>query len=633
MAMSEMKILKAKLPKQELDKLLKIDNPKVHQFVAKYIDYCEPDKVMVCSDTPQELEFIRQEAVAAGEERKLKLEGHTIHFDSALDQGRDKANTKILVPKMVDFGLDLNATDRVDALEEIHSLLKGMMKGKTMFIRFFVLGPTGSDFTIPCLQITDSSYVCHSEDLLYRQGYNEFVRLGRTGDFLKFVHAQGELENAVCKNITLRRIYIDLEDETVFSLNTQYGGNTIGLKKLALRFAIQHADREGWLAEHMFLMGVHGPKKRVTYFSGAFPSLCGKTSTSMITGETIIGDDIAYLKNFDGKVRAVNVEKGIFGIIQGVNSVDDPILWKALHSPGEIIFSNVLLTEDGDAYWTGNDTPPPKKGVNFAGEWFPGKKDKKDKEIPPSHPNARVTLELKLLQNLDKELDNPYGVEVGGIIYGGRDSDTWPPVEESFNWAHGVITKGAGLESETTAATLGQEGIREFNPMANIDFLSIPIGQYIKNHLDFGAKLSTPPRIFSVNYFLRDKNGKWLNHKTDKAVWLKWMEMRVNNEVQAIRTPTGFVPKFEDLKKLFNTVLKREYAKEDYLKQFSLRVPQYIGKMARIEEIYRMIKDAPAIVCQVLEDQTDRLKKAQAKFGDLIPPESWLDFPAPNQDT
>jgi len=623
MADMEMKILKAKLGKKDLDKLMRINNPKVHQFIAKYIEYCEPSKVFVCSDTAEELAFIREGAVGAGEEKKLKLEGHTLHFDSALDQGRDKANTKILVSRMVDFGLDLNATDRVEALEEIHTMLKAMMKNATMFVRFFVLGPVGSGFTIPCLQLTDSSYVCHSEDLLYRQGYQEFARLGRNGHFMKFVHAQGELQNFVCKNTSSRRIYIDLEDETAFSLNTQYGGNTIGLKKLALRFAIQRADREGWLAEHMFLMGVHGPKDRVTYFSGAFPSLCGKTSTSMITGETIIGDDIAYLKNVEGKVRAVNAEKGIFGIIQGVNSADDPILWKALHGPGEVIWSNVLMTEDGEVFWLGKDRPAPQKGVNFQGEWFPGKKDKKDKEIPASHPNARVTLELKLLQNLDPELDNPAGVELGGIIYGGRDSDTWPPVEESFDWIHGVITKGASLESETTAATLGQEGIREFNPMANIDFLSIPIGQYIKNHLEFGEKLKDPPKIFSVNYFLRSKDGQWLNHKTDKAVWLKWMELRVHGEVDALKTPTGMVPKYDDLKRLFQQALKRDYTREDYLNQFSLRTRQYLSKMKRVDEIYRMIKGAPSIIAQALEEQQDRLKKAQSKFGDLISPEKW----------
>ena len=618
--------LNQKLEKRDLEKLLKVKNSLIHQFVAKYIELCQPDKVFVCTDDPKDIAFIREEAIRTGEEKKLKIEGHTAHFDNYYDQARDKANTKFLVSKPIDFGPDINSMDRKQGLEEIHQLLRGIMRGHTMFVRFFVLGPKNSEFSIPCLQLTDSSYVAHSEDLLYRQGYEEFVRLGEQARFFKFVHSQGELEGAVSKNLHLRRIYIDLEDETVYSVNTQYGGNTIGLKKLALRLAIQRADREGWLAEHMFLMGVHNVNnpQRVTYFTGAFPSLCGKTSTSMLAGETIVGDDIAYLRIIDGKVRAVNVERGIFGIIQGINSKDDPILWKALHSPGEIIFSNVLVTEDGGVYWIGKDGEVPERGVNHSGEWWKGKKDEKGNEIPPSHPNARFTLDLKLLENLDPELENPKGVEVGGIIYGGRDSDTWPPVEEAFDWVHGVITKGASLESETTAATLGKEGVRKFNLMANLDFLSIPIGKYIQNHLDFGAKMEKPPKIFSVNYFLRDKNGEFLNEKSDKAVWLKWMELRAHNEVPAVRTPTGLVPRYEDLKELFQKVLGKDYPQEAYKKQFQVRVPECLAKLDRIEKIYReMVKDTPAVLFKVLEEQRKRLMEAKERFGDYIEPEKF----------
>ena len=623
MAGSGMDLLRARLRKEDFEKLTRIKNPTVHQFIAKYVELCEPAEVFICSDTKKEIGQVREEAIKRGEEKKLKISGHTIHFEHINDQGRDKANTRLLVPKLIDLGLDINITERKGALEEIHSLLKGMMKSAKMFVRFFVLGPRNSVFSIPCVQITDSAYVAHSEDLLYRLGYEEFVRLGEKANFMKFVHSQGELENFVCKNIPLRRIYIDLEDETVYSLNTQYGGNTIGMKKLALRFAIKRADKEGWLAEHMFLMAVHHKSGRVTYFAGAFPSLCGKTSTSMMKGETIVGDDIAYLRIVNHKVRAVNIEKGMFGIIQGINSVDDPLIWNALTNPGEVIFSNVLVTPEGEVYWTGKDAPLSERGVNYAGEWFPGKKDAKGKDVPISHPNARFTLSLDLLNNLDPELDNPEGVEVGGIIYGGRDSDTWPPLEESFDWVHGVITKGASLESETTAATIGQEGVREFNPMANIDFLSISAGRYIKNYLDFGAKVKNPPKIFSVNYFLKDKNGNWLNERNDKAVWLKWMELRVHNEVSAIKTPTGLIPKYEDLKGLFKEVLNKNYSKEDYEKQFSLRVPEYLAKMERVEQIYRKMSDAPEVLFKVVGEQKKRLIEAREKLGDYIPPEKW----------
>jgi phosphoenolpyruvate carboxykinase (GTP) len=617
-------ILQSKLESGELKKLERIDNPGILEFVATYIDVCGPDRVFVCTDSAEDIAFVREEAVRSGEERKLKIAGHTIHFDNYYDQGRDKQNTKLLISREIEFGAGVNVMDREEGLKEIHELMKGIVRsGGTMYVLFFALGPKGSEFSIPCLQMTDSAYVAHSDHLLYRSGYEEFIRLGQDARLFKFVHSQGELEGAVSRNLEKRRIYIDLDGETVYSANTQYGGNTIGLKKLAFRLAIQRADREGWLAEHMFVMGAHGPRGRVTYFTGAFPSLCGKTSTSMIAGETIVGDDLAYLKIVDDEVRTVNVEKGVFGIIQGVNSVDDPIFWKTLHNPGEIIFSNVLVTDDGEVHWIGKDGDVPEKGENHSGEWHPGKKDREGNEIPVSHPNARFTLDLRLLENLDAELDNPEGVTLGGIIYGGRDSDTCVPVEESFDWAHGVVTKGASLESETTAATLGQEGVRKYNIMANLDFLSIPIGKYIQNHLDFGVRLNRPPKIFGVNYFLLDEKGNFLNEKVDKGVWLKWMELRVHEEVDAVKTPTGLIPIYEDLKALFERVLEKDYSKEDYIRQFTVRVPELLAKIDRIEHIYNhQVKDTPKVVLKILKDQRERLIKARKKLGDYISPEN-----------
>jgi phosphoenolpyruvate carboxykinase (GTP) len=407
-------------------------------------------------------------------------------------------------------------------------------------------------------------------------------------------------------------------------MNTQYGGNTIGLKKLAMRLAIHRCAQEGWLVEHMLLMGVQGPGGRISYFTGAFPSMCGKTSTAMITGETIIGDDIAYLRIIHGAIRAVNVEAGIFGIIEGINETNDPLQWAALTHPAEIIFSNVLITPENEAYWSGKSGVKPKKGVNFSGDWFEGKIDSSGMRIPPSHKNARFTFRLEILPNVDAHLHDSHGVQVHGIIYGGRDSDTSVPVEESFDWTHGIVTKGACLESETTAATLGKEGIRVFNPMSNIDFLSIPIGKYVQNNLDFGVKLPTHPRIFSVNYFLKDKNGVWLNEKNDKAIWLKWMERRVNGEVDALHTPTGRVPRYDDLQKLFKIVLQKQYDKQDYIKQFTTRVPENLAKIQRMETLFRTrILDAPAVVFTVLRDQQERLLDAQHTYGDYISPEQF----------
>lgn len=621
--------LKERIDRNSLDKLMEVNNTSICKFISQYIELCNPNKVFVCADTPQDFNYIRESALRSGEERKLEIPGHTIHFDNYYDQGRDKKNTGILVPPGVNLGKSIETKERAKALEEIHEILKDIMKGKEAFICFFCLGPTESEFSIPCIQISDSSCVAHSEIILYRPGYKEFIKRGPNARFFRVVHSQGELdERKTCKNLDKRRIYIDLEENIVYSTNTQYGGNSIGLKKLAMRLAIHLGSKEGWLTEHMLVMGIHGPKGRVTYFTGAFPSLCGKTSTAMLEGETVVGDDIAYLHKKSGEVRAVNVEKGVFGIIQGVNSKDDPFLWKAFHSPGEIIFSNVLVTPERHVHWIGKDGEVPPKGENHSGEWWIGKEDKDGKEILCSHPNARLTIALDMFENLDPRLNDPAGVVVGGMVYGGRDSDTWVPVEESFDWTHGIITKGASLESETTAATLGKEGIREFNPMSNLDFLSIPVGKYIQINLDFARDLKKPPKIFSVNYFLKGKDGKFLNEKTDKRVWYKWMELRVHNEIEAIETPVGRIPRYEDLKKLFKEVLNKNYKKEDYIEQFTIRISENLAKIDRIIDIYKTkVYDTPQIVFEVLEAERRRLLDYQKKYGHYIEPDALAHHP------
>ncbi|MBN1899080.1 MAG: phosphoenolpyruvate carboxykinase (GTP) [Spirochaetes bacterium] len=622
-----MDLLKSKLDKAHLKKLETINNKHVNEFLKKVITLCHPKDVYVCDGSDRDVKDIKDQSLAHGEERKLKWEGHTIHFDGYYDQARDKENTKFLVSENVNFDPNLNQTDRKKGLAELNEIFKGIMKDHTLYVLFFCLGPTDSRFSLPALQITDSTYVAHSEILLYRQGYEQFKKLkgSASADFFRFLHSEGELEGNVSKDIEKRRVYIDVEENIVYSVNTQYGGNTLGLKKLAMRLAINKGYREGWLTEHMFLMGVNGPGKRKGYFTGAFPSLCGKTSTSMLPGETIVGDDIAYLRIIKDKVHAVNVEKGMFGIIDGVNEKDDPILWKVLNRPYEVIFSNVLITEENLPFWKGKDPHIPEKGFNHSGQWYLGKTDSKDNEIPPAHKNARFTVSLDTLENVDENLDNPKGVEVAGIIYGGRDSDTSVPVEESFDWAHGIVTKGAALESETTAATLGKVGIRKFNPMSNLDFLSIPIGAYVEHNLKFGKKVSKPPRIYSVNYFLKDDQGNFLNSKTDKSIWIKWMAWRCHNDVKGIKTPTGIIPLYEDLKDLFKKVLDRNYTQDDYIKQFTVRIPENLAKIERVVNIYKKkVADAPQIIFKLLEEQKKRLLDAQNKMGDYISP---LDLP------
>ncbi len=612
--------LKTKCDEENYKKLMELNNPKLHNFIAKYVELCNPLSVFVRTDSLEDTRYIRDKAKELEEETQLLIDGHTVHFDGYFDQARDKENTKFLVTKDLSLGPDINSIDRQVGLVEIQELLKDIMDGKEMFILFLCLGPINSDFSIYAVQITDSCYVAHSEDILYRPAYQVFKRKGSDIEFFKYVHSAGELEGNVSKNIDKRRVYIDFAENIVYSVNTQYAGNTVGLKKLSLRLAIRKADKEGWLAEHMFVMGVYGPDERKTHFTGAFPSFCGKTSTCMVRGENILGDDIAYLRKRRGKVFAVNVERGIFGIIKDVNPEDDPLIWEILTTPGQVIFSNILV-KDGVPYWQGDRRLPPDEGINFSARWFKDKIDEKGSPIPYAHPNARYTIRLRSLKNCDPQLEDPEGVVVKGIIYGGRDSDTLPPVFESFDWVHGVITIASSLESETTAATLGKGGVRRFNLMANLDFLSIPIGKYIQNHLDFVKDLEKPPLIFGVNYFLKGQNSNYLTGMQYKRVWLKWMELRVHNDIEAIKTPIGFFPRYQDLKKLFKEVLNKDYPEEDYRKQFTLRIPENMAKIERIVEIYKTkAADSPDILLKLLQEQKQWLEKIKVRYGDYVAP-------------
>ncbi|MBC7190032.1 phosphoenolpyruvate carboxykinase (GTP) [Candidatus Aerophobetes bacterium] len=614
-------VLKPKLSKEDYRKLCAIKVPRAIEFIIDSAKLCQPDRIFICSDSPEDIAYVREQAIESGEEKPLAIPGHTYHFDGIKDQSRDREATKYLVPKGEYLSRALNQVDRDTGLAEIRGLLKHSMKGKTMIVRFLSLGPAGSIFSIPCLQCTDSWYVAHSEDLLYRSAY-EIFREGKVGEELFCVlHSAGELdENMISKNPDKKRIYIDYTENIIYSVNTQYGGNTIGFKKLALRLTIRKAHREGWLAEHMMLMGVHGPGRRKTYFAGAFPSACGKTSTAMLPGETILGDDIAYLRNIGGICRAVNAETGIFGIIQNVNPKDDPIIYKALTSPGEVIFSNVLV-KDGRPYWLGMGCELPKEGINFSGVWYEGKTDENGNPIPPAHKNARYTISLRALENADSELDNPEGVELGGILYGGRDSKAYVPIQQGFDWNHGIIAYGAALETETTYATTGKEGIPEINIMSIQDFISIPLGEYLKNYIEFGKKLKKPPLVFGVNYFLKGKDGRFLNDVQDKHVWVKWAELRVHGDVGAIKTPTGFVPKYEDLRRLFREVLNKDYSEDDYIAQFTIRVPENLAKIERVEKFYREEGSSmPDELFEVLASQRERLISAQKLFGDYISP-------------
>ncbi len=610
------------IDQENLKKLYDLRNEHVLKIVTEFVSICKPSKVTVITDLKEDIDYCRLRAIEIGEEIKLATEGHTTHFDgfftmSNHDQARDKENTKVLVPRGHYRPPAINTIDREKGLEEILEIMEGCMEGHECIVRFFCLGPKNSKFSILALQLTNSFYVAHSEDLLYRSGYEEFKKLDGSKDFFYFIHSSGELtgEVPVTKNLDKRRIYIDLVESRVLSVNNQYAGNSLGLKKLALRLAIYKSNNEDWLTEHYFILGVHPKRKnRVSYLCGAFPSACGKTSTAMLPGQTIVGDDIAYLRVWeDGYAHAVNIERGIFGIIKDVDAKDDPVIFEALTTPRETIFSNILIAEELP-YWIGDGRPIPEKGVNYSGEWYKGKKDKNNKEIPHAHPNARYTIRMEELDNVDPNLHNPNGVPVLGIFYGGRDSDTMPPVLESLSWEYGVFL-GASIESETTSATLGAEGVRNVNPMSNLDFLVISLGKYLKNHLKFGTRLKFCPKVFATNYFLKNKDGKYLNGILDKLCWVIWSEGRTHNDFEAIKTPIGYIPKYLDLKTLFKQYLDKEYTEKDYVEQFSIRIKNILEKLDRIEHIYKKEKDVPKFFWNILSNQRISLKNLKKEYG------------------
>jgi len=614
-------ILKAALDEDHLRRLLAVGNPRLNAFIATAVELCEPVRVWVGTDSEEDAEYTRRMALEIGEEKALDTAGHSVHFDGIRDQGRDRERTKYLVPEGETLSKSLNQTDRESGLAEILGLLKGSMKGRTLIVRLMTLGPQDSEFSVLCVECTDSFYVSHSLDLLYRRGYEAFRNAVPEAPFIATLHSAGKLdERMVSAEPDKKRIYIDYGTETVYSVNTQYAGNTVGLKKLALRLTIRKANREGWLAEHMFLMGVKGPGGRKTYFAGAFPSACGKTSTAMLPGETIVGDDIAFFRAVNGHCMAVNAESGIFGIIRSVNAKDDPAIWNALHKSGEIIFSNILM-KDGKPYWLDMGQDTPDSGENFSGAWSKGKKDANGEEIPLAHKNARYAMTLRSLENCDPEVENPEGVELAGIMYGGRDAKAYVPCQQSFGWEHGVVAYGAALETETTFATVGKEGVPEINLMSIQDFVAIALGKYVRNNLDFAGKLERPPLVFGVNYFLRDESGEFLNAIRDKHVWVKWMELRAHGEAGALAAPTGLIPRYEDLKRLFKQVLDKDYTQEDYVKQFTIRVPENLGKLDRVEAFHRdEVENAPEEVFRVFAEQRKRLGEARKTFGDRISP-------------
>ncbi|HOU39137.1 MAG TPA: phosphoenolpyruvate carboxykinase (GTP) [Treponemataceae bacterium] len=620
-------VLQGLMDDKSFSKLAALKNEKVMEFLGTFAEHCEPASIYVCDDSKEDNLYVRKQALEKGEEFPMANSEQTIHWDGYGDQARDKKNTKFMVYKEnLDRMKSLNSVEYEEGLAEIMTISKGIMKGKDVVVLFFSEGPTESPFTIPCVQFTDSWYVAHSEMILYRTAYSHFLKMkdGDKGNFFRFVHSAGELDERNCtKNLDKRRIYMDTQNNIVYSMNDQYAGNSVGLKKHSMRLAINKSGKEGWLCEHMFVMAaIDNEKKRKTYFCGAYPSACGKTSTAMIPGEQIVGDDIAYFRNINGEFRAVNVEFGMFGIIKDVNAKDDPLIFENLMKNQEVIFSNVLQGPDKKPYWLGMGVEAPAEGKNHFGNWKKGIKDDKGNEVDVAHGNARYTMRLDYLANIDKGgFEGKEGVKVEGILYGGRDSDTTVPVEESPSWKDGILLKAATLESETTSATLGAEGVRNPSPMANLDFVSYPLGEYTMNNIKFGEGVKNTPKVFSNNYFMRNKDGNFMTSKLAKKVWLHWAEGRIHGEYESHDTPTGKIPLYKDLKELFKKHLNEDFSEEDYTYLFTFRCTKWIEKLERTKAFYaKMDASTPKEIFEYWDAAIARIGAAKEKYGDEIKP-------------
>jgi len=623
-------IFKEKMDQQNLSKISQIKNSEVLFKIANAISMCNPDQVFINTGSEEDISYIRDLAIKKGEESKLLMKDHTIHFDLKEEQGRIVNQTFYIANEDEHVSSLANKKLRNDALIDIKEKMSDIMKGMVMIVGFYIRGPVGAKASNPALEITSSAYVSHSAEILYRNAFNHFDNeILRLGHFFTNVHSEGlnrpeDLPNA--------RVYMDRSFQTTYSFNCTYAGNTLLLKKGNHRFAVDKAvyeNRGNQLSEHMFLTGIEGTNKRITWFSGAAPSGCGKTTTAM-AGSHFIGDDLTQMWiDENGIIRSINPECGIFGIVDDVNEDGDPVLMKVLRNEGaEVIWSNVLVDEKGIPHWNGNGQKQPDKGINFQGEWVRGKKDGSGNEIPISHPNARCTIKSISLSNYSKRAEDPQGVETRVITYSGRDSNTMPPVWQAVNSDDGVVI-GASIVSESTATEVGVTGVKRA-PWANAPFIPGSLGDYMDAQFKFfnNNKINKDykPVIAGLNYFLTHEarggsSKKLLGEKRDVKVWLGWLELRVHNEIEAIKTPIGYIPEYNDLKNLFMTKINKEYPKELYDMQFSLYIDNIIARIVLQENAYKKELNIPELLFKIYDRQKNELLSLKEKCGSIVKPD------------
>jgi phosphoenolpyruvate carboxykinase (GTP) len=522
------------------------ENALQHAGIRKWVDevaaLTRPERILFCDGSEAERDDLIKECLASGELIELnqqRMPGCYLHRSASHDVARTEHLTFVCTARKDDAGPNNNWMPPADAVAKLTPLFDGVMKGRTMYVVPFLMGPPGSRFSKVGVEITDSKYVVLSMRVMTRVGQVALDHLGTSRDFTQCLHSLGDLSPD-------RRFIMHFpEKNAVWSIGSGYGGNALlGKKCMALRLASWLAKKEGWLAEHMLILGLEDPLKKMHYIAGAFPSACGKTNMAMLLPPktmagwktTTVGDDIAWLRpGSDGRLYAVNPEAGFFGVVPGTSRKTNPIAAEMIQR--DTIFTNVALRPDGTPWWEGHDDPAPAEALDWQGRpWTPASTEK------AAHPNSRFTTPAVNCASLSPEFDNPEGVPIDAIIFGARRQRRIPLVFQARDWHHGTFL-GATLSSETTAAATGKVGVLRRDPMAMWPFCGYNMGDYFQHWLDLGAALTNPPQVFRVNWFRTSEAGRFLwPGFGDNLRVLKWILDRCEGRGNAVDTVIGAVP-------------------------------------------------------------------------------------------
>ncbi len=517
-------------------------NSYLSNWIDEMVRLCKPDNVVWCDGSDEERKNLTAEAISTGEMTELNqdlLPGCLLHRTATNDVARTEHLTFICTKKQEDAGPTNNWMSPDEAYSKLGNLFDGSMKGRTMYVVPFIMGVPGSPFSKIGIELTDSIYVVLNMRIMTRMGQAALDELGDSNDFTRCLHSKHELD------IEKRFICHFPEDNTIWSVGSGYGGNVLlGKKCLSLRIASWMGRNEGWMAEHMLILGVENPEGEIHYIAGAFPSACGKTNLAMlIPPESMpgwkvwtVGDDIAWMRiGPDGRLWALNPEAGFFGVAPGTNSKSNPNAMKTISK--NTIYTNVLQTDENGVWWEGHDDDPPNRGIDWQGQpWTPACVEK------GANPNSRFTAPASQCPSISPNWEDPQGVPISAILFGARRAQLTPLVCQSFNWQHGTYL-GATMASETTAAALGAQGVLRRDPMAMIPFCGYNMAEYFNHWLEMGKKMTDPPKIFRVNWFRQDENGKfmWPGFGNNLRV-LKWIIECCKDEAEKVETAIGYLP-------------------------------------------------------------------------------------------